>query len=95
MLLIVVAGIYGLVLTIGMGYVVTWLGRGGQFFLSAVDVSWHMDVDPAFSVVPVEIEVVVEGSFPINGDFVLLLEGVDEMVCVGFGELFDSKVINT
>ena len=54
-----------------------------------------MDVKPAFLVVPLEREATVDGSFPIDGDFVVLLEGVDEMVCVGFGEVFYSKVINT
>ena len=60
-----------------------------------VDVSWHVDVDPAFILVPVESKAAVEGAFQIDGGFLVLLEVVDEMVCVGFGELFDSKVIDT
>ena len=53
-----------------------------------------MDVDPAFFVVPLQREAAVEGACPIGCYVIFLLESVDEVVGVGFGEVFDSKVID-
>ena len=39
---------------------------------------------PALPLVTAESEAVLEGDLPIDGDFVVLLEGVDDMVFVGF-----------
>jgi hypothetical protein len=54
----------------------------------------HGDVNVAFGVVPVEVQTAVEVAFPINGGFVVVVDGVDEMEGIGFGEVFYSEVVN-
>ena len=73
-----------------------WFVGGGvvKFCEHADDVTWHVDVDPALFVFLVQSEAAVEGACPIGGYVVVLLESVDEVVGVDFGDVFDSKVIN-
>ena len=52
--------------------------------------------DIAFLVlVPVEREAAVEGAGPFDGETVVGLEGVDEVLSIGFGEIFDAEVVDT
>ena len=42
---------------------------------------------------PVEGEPAVEGTRPVHGGFIVGIEGGYEVLCVGFGGIFYTKVI--
>jgi len=75
---------------------VLWFGRGrvakGEQCFG--DVAGHGDVDVPRCIVPVDGEAEVAGASPVLGDGVLGGEGIKEVVGVGFGEEFDSEVVN-
>ena len=48
----------------------------------------------AFGVVPGEIDASKEGAGPVLGDFVMLEEGVAQVVGVAFVDVFYAKVVN-
>ena len=60
-----------------------------------LNIGWHGDVHIACCVVPFELHAAAQGSFPICGDGVILLEGVHEVLGVLLLDALDSKVINT
>ena len=45
-------------------------------------------------IVPVEVDSTEDGAIPINGDVIMLFEGIDEMSAVETTDDFGSKVIN-
>ena len=53
-----------------------------------------MHVECALVVVPLELDTHKQFSFPVNCDFVVILEGFDEMVGVSVTCEFDAKVVN-
>jgi hypothetical protein len=44
---------------------------------------------------PVKGEATAEGAIPIDSEFVVGVECVNQMLGVGFGKALDTKVINT
>ncbi len=60
----------------------------------ALYVVLHGDVNVALVVVPIECKSAVESAGPVNGEFIVCLECINEMLGVGLGEVFDSKVID-
>ena len=44
---------------------------------------------------PVEIEATVEFSFPVNGDFVIVFDSIDEMEGIVFAKIFNAEIVNT
>lgn len=61
-----------------------------------VNTVWHGDVNASFVAVPVEGEAtVVERNGPVDGEFVVGLDGMNEMLGVRFGEAFDVEVLDT
>ena len=55
------------------------------------NVAWHGDVDVAVGIVPVEGEPAVEGTRPVDGGFIVVIEGGYKVLCVDFGEIFIKK----
>ena len=53
-----------------------------------------MGVKCTLVVVPLELDIYKQFSFPVNRDFVVLLEGFDEMVGVSVTCELDSKIVN-
>jgi hypothetical protein len=59
------------------------------------DVSRHEHIHTSCGVVPVEGEATAEGPVPVDGEFVVGLECVDEMLRIGPGEVLDAEIIDT
>ena len=57
-------------------------------------IAFHCNVDVTRVIVPVKIQSAIFRARPINGDVVIVFERVNEMLGIGFGEIFDSKVVN-
>ena len=57
-------------------------------------VSWHGNFDMIIAVIPVNGQSIVFLSFRVNGYSVILFNGVKEMISVGIGKLFDTKIVN-
>jgi hypothetical protein len=62
---------------------------------SSWNVARHGDVDVAFMVVPVKSEAAVECAGPVDGEFVAGSDGIDEVMGIGFGKVFDAKIVDT
>jgi hypothetical protein len=60
----------------------------------SMDVPGHGDVDVSFVVVPVEGQTAIECAGPVDGQGIIFLEGVYQVIGVGFGEIFNSKVVD-
>ena len=58
---------------------------------SFLDVCGHGDVTNALVVVPVNGETAIEGSSPVDGDGIGLLERLDEMVRRVFADVIDKR----
>jgi hypothetical protein len=56
--------------------------------------SLHRDVDVSFVIVPVKGETAVEFAGPVDGQFVIGADGINEMLGIGFGEVLDAKVVD-
>ena len=54
----------------------------------------HGDIEVSRIVVTIEIQATVQCAGTVNGEIVMGLDGVYEVLSVGFGEIFYSKVIN-
>ena len=65
------------------------------FCEGAIDVAWHGYIDVSFVIIPVEVQAAVELAFPVYGDFVVGLEGGNEVVGIGFREILDAEVVDT
>ena len=59
-----------------------------------LDVFGHVDVTNTLVVVPINGETAIEGSSPIDGDIIELLERLDEMVCRVFSDVLDTKIVD-
>ena len=66
-------------------------GRMIELLESAIDVTFHGDVDIIFSVIPVKVEAAIEGAIPVDCEGVVILEDVDEMESVIFGNSFTKS----
>ena len=66
-----------------------------QGFKSFLNILGHGDVNISVWVVPFEGKATIEGTGPVNGDGVVLLECIDEVLGIGFVDVFDAKVIDT
>lgn len=53
-----------------------------------------MEVASALVVVPIEVDSTENGAIPVNGDVIMLFEGIDEMFTVETTDDFGSEVIN-
>ena len=59
-----------------------------------LDVCGHGYVTNAFGVVPVNGETAIEGSSPVDGYSIELLESLDDMVRRVFSNVLDTKIVN-
>ena len=59
-----------------------------------LDVCVHGDVTYALVVVPVNGETAIEGSSPVNGDSIYLIERLDEMVRRVLADVLDTKIVD-
>ena len=66
-----------------------------DFFQCSIDISRHRYVNKYFAVVPLEGKAAVEGAVPVNGDCISLFEVTYEVSGIGFGEILETKIINT
>jgi hypothetical protein len=66
-----------------------------ESFEGSWDASWHGEVNASFVIVPVKCEATAEGAVPINGEFVVGFECVNQMLGVCFRKTLDTKVIDT
>ena len=57
-------------------------------------ISWHVDVQYAYLVVPVQCDANVETPSPILCDFIYLLESMYEVQCILLSMVFNTKVVN-
>ena len=46
-------------------------------------------------IIPIQVEAAVEGTRPIDGDGVVVLDRLDEVESVGLGKRLDPKIIHT
>ena len=72
-------------------------GTGGgmlEALESSTDITLHGNVDPTLGIVPIEVEAAVKITTPIDRGLVILLNGVDEVEGIGFGEVFHTKVVD-
>ena len=60
----------------------------------SMNIAFHCNVNVTRVIVPVKIEAAIFRACPINGDVVIVFERVNEMLGIGFGEIFDAKVVN-
>ena len=58
------------------------------------DVDRHGDADITLGVVPVQGESAVKVTGPIRGDFVVIIERINKVVRIFFGEIFDAEIVN-
>ena len=74
------------------------LGEGGCWILELVegllDVCGHGDVTSYFVVVTIKGDTTIEGSSPVDGDIIQLLESLDDVVSCLFADVFDTKVVD-
>jgi hypothetical protein len=54
----------------------------------------HGNVDIFFGVVPFYSEATIKFAFPVGGNGVKVLKGIDEVVGIVFANILDAKVIN-
>ena len=59
-----------------------------------LNVCGHGDVTNPLVVVPINGETAIEGSSPVDGDSIELLERLDEMVRRVFSDVLDTKIVN-
>ena len=59
-----------------------------------LDLCGHGDVTNALVVVPINGETAAEGSSPIDGDSIELLESLDEMFRRVFADVLDTEIFN-
>ena len=64
------------------------------FFQCSVDISFHRDVNIPALIVPVQVHPAVRVAVPVDGAFVVCVEGVDEVLCVVSTEVFDAEVVD-
>ena len=65
-----------------------------EFVEGSAGVAIHGDLDIAFIVLPVEVHADVKFTFPVGGDFIMVFDGVDEVVGVVAGEVLDAEVVD-
>ena len=58
------------------------------------DVSWHVNVDIFLVVIPFNCQSTVVLPFKVHGYLVIFLRAVQEMISIGIGKLFDTKIFN-
>jgi hypothetical protein len=68
--------------------VVSELVKGGRHVVG------HGNVDKFFGVVPFDSEATIKFAFPVGGNGVKVLQGIDEMVGIVFANIFDAKVVD-
>lgn len=60
-----------------------------------LDISWHIQVDLSFLIVPVEVDADVSYcACPIRCYFVVLLEDVFQMFCMFDAFVFDTEIVH-
>jgi hypothetical protein len=59
-----------------------------------VDVAGHGKVDFAFDIIPFQGEPAVFFSLPIRRHLIVLFDNSNQVICVLFSDVFDSKIIN-
>ena len=59
----------------------------------AFDVAGHGEIHGVGCVVPFEVDATVGVAFPISSYFVLFREEINEIICMFFANVFDTKVI--
>ncbi len=57
------------------------------------DVIWHADVHMSMSVVPFQLDTTVETTCPIFLEIVVLVQGLYQVVCIVFADVFDAEVV--
>ena len=74
------------------------LGARGRWVLKLVEgflyICGHGDVTNTLVVVPINGETAIEGSSPIDGDIIELLERLDEMVRRVFADVLDTRIVD-
>jgi hypothetical protein len=58
------------------------------------NVVWHQNVDIFLGVVPFYGEATINFAFPVGGNGVKVLKGIDEVVGIVFANILDAKVVN-
>ena len=56
------------------------------------DICWHRESDFVVGIFTIKCDTTDETAFPVDGDCVKVLEGVDEMVGVLLDEIFDTEI---
>ena len=74
--------------------------RGGmaETLSRFLDIVGHGDINVwsgLGSVIPIKGKATVSGAGPVNSHIIVFFYGCDEMLGVGFTEVFDTKVIHT
>ena len=63
------------------------------FEQEVVNVVFHGETTCAFRVVPVDVDAGEFCTGPVCGDFVVLLEGCEEVFCMASSNIFDGEVV--
>ena len=70
------------------------VGGVGESVDGLGDVAGHGEVDGSGGVVPLESEAAVERAGPVGGNFILELEGVDQVLGVFGADVLHSEVVD-
>ena len=73
-------------------------GLMAETFTRFLDIVGHGDIDVWLglgSVMPIKGKATVSGAGPVNGHIIVLFDGCNEMVGVGFTKIFNTEVIHT
>ena len=65
-----------------------------EFCKGTVKLIENGDINLASVVVPIKSRAKVQCASPVNGELVMVFDGVDEVLSIGFGEIFYSRVVN-
>ena len=71
-------------------------GRGGivETFESFVVKRGHREVDFAFVIVPIEVDLDIFAASVINRDIIMFLEGVNEVIGIVVRDVLDTKIVD-
>jgi hypothetical protein len=66
-----------------------------ELFEGPINMAMHGNINVALIVRPIEGEAPVSRAGPINCEFVMGFDDVNEVLSVGLGKVFHTKVVNT
>jgi len=69
-------------------------GACAVFCQGSIDISWHGYINVTLAVLPIKCQSAIKGSGDVDGDGILLLNDVVDMVKVGTVDILNPKVVD-